>query len=81
VEGYPNLLVNGGLASLYVTEFLRTECGLQLSGFNAKHNAPLFCDENLTILANPIDSQNWEVKICTANQALAVSIEARVNAK
>lgn len=80
IEGYPNLLVNGGLASLYVTEFLRTQCGLQLAVFQAKHSAPLFCDDELTLLANPVDAQNWEVKICNAHHALAVSIEARVNA-
>ncbi len=80
VEGYPNLLVNGGLASLYVTEFLRTQCGLQLAGFQAKHIAPLFCDDELTLLASPVDAQNWEVKICNVHHALAVSIEARINA-
>jgi 3-methylfumaryl-CoA hydratase len=80
VEGYPNLLVNGGLATLYVTEFLRTQCGLQLAGFQAKHSAPLFCDDELTLLASPVDAQNWEVKICNVHHALAVSIEARINA-
>ena len=79
-SAFPNLLVNGGLASLYVTEFLRTQCGLQLAGFQAKHSAPLFCDDELTLLANPVDAQNWEVKICNAHHALAVSIEARINA-
>lgn len=80
VEGYPNLLVNGGLATLYVTEFLRTQCGLHLVDFNAKHSAPLFCDEEITLLANPLDEQNWEVKICNADHAVAVSIEVSVNA-
>ena len=80
VEGYPNLLVNGGLASLYVTEFLRTTCGVTLARFQAKHSAPLFCNSELTLLANPIDANTWEVKICNANQALAVSIEAQINA-
>lgn len=79
VEGYPNLLVNGGLASLYVTEFLRVNCQVNLSSFKAKHNAPLFCDEELTLLANPIDANTWEVKICNSNKALAVSIEAQIN--
>lgn len=80
VEGYPNLLVNGGLASLYVTEFLRTTCGVKLARFQAKHSAPLFCDAEMTLLANPVDAQTWEVKICNANQSLAVSIEAQINA-
>lgn len=80
VEGYPNLLVNGGLASLYVSEFLRTQCGVQLAGFQAKHSAPLFCDDELTLLVNPVDAQNWEVKICNDHHAVAVSIEVRINA-
>src|SRR6476661_3057295 len=42
-EGFPDLVVNGGLATLLLTELLRNEPGGVLTSLAAKHVAPLFC--------------------------------------
>lgn len=49
VEGHPDLVVNGGLASLLATEFLR-ELGLRPASMTARHMAPLYVNRPLTLL-------------------------------
>jgi 3-methylfumaryl-CoA hydratase len=44
VEGLPDLVVNGGLTTLLLTEFLRSDLGLTPAEITVKHTAPLFCD-------------------------------------
>ena len=48
-EGYADLVVNGGLASLLATEFLR-EMGLRPASMIARHLAPLYVNRPLTLL-------------------------------
>lgn len=43
VEGYPDLVVNGGLATILLTELLRREIGAAPKVIKARHLAPLFC--------------------------------------
>jgi 3-methylfumaryl-CoA hydratase len=49
VEGLPDLVVNGGLATLLATEFLRSDLGLALTSLSARHIAPLFVNRPMTI--------------------------------
>lgn len=49
-EGHPDLVVNGGLASLLALEFLR-DLGLRPASMSARHMAPLYVNRPLTILS------------------------------
>lgn len=49
-EGHPDLVVNGGLATLLATEVLRRDLGQQICTMNARHLAPLYVNRPMTIL-------------------------------
>ena len=49
VEGYPNLVVNGGLTTLLITDYARRELGLTLRSLAMKNTAPLFADRPMTL--------------------------------
>jgi 3-methylfumaryl-CoA hydratase len=78
VEGFPDLVVNGGLATLLLTEFLRTELKIVLKDIKVKHIAPLFCNNAMTITAE-CEETNCKLNIFDNNNVLAV--EADVNLK
>lgn len=44
VEGYPDLVVNGGLATLLLTEIARARFGETISRLAIRHRSPLFCN-------------------------------------
>lgn len=48
VEGYPDLVVNGGLTTLLMTEIARNELGLRMKRLTVRNSAPLFCDRVIT---------------------------------
>jgi 3-methylfumaryl-CoA hydratase len=50
VEGHPDLIVNGGLATLLATEFLRVDLGKTVKSLTARHLAPLYVNRPMTIL-------------------------------
>jgi 3-methylfumaryl-CoA hydratase len=50
VEGHPDLVVNGGLATLLATEFLRVDLGKTVKSLSARHMASLYVNRPLTIL-------------------------------
>jgi 3-methylfumaryl-CoA hydratase len=45
VEGYPDLVVNGGLTTLFMTEFARTNLGITPKRLTVRNSAPLFCNQ------------------------------------
>lgn len=49
-EGHPDLVVNGGLATLLATEFLIRDLGLRPASLTARHMAPLYVNRPMTIL-------------------------------
>jgi 3-methylfumaryl-CoA hydratase len=69
-------VVNGGLATLLLTEFLRLELKGVLTSLTAKHVAPLFCGRPISLWG---DWQNdaWLLRAFDENGVLAVDIEAR----
>jgi 3-methylfumaryl-CoA hydratase len=77
-EGYPDLVVNGGLATLMLTEFIRTELKIEIKDLTVKHIAPLFCNNTMTITAES-EGLCRKVKIVDHNNRLAV--EANANLK
>lgn len=69
VEGLPDLVVNGGLATLLLTEFIRTDLGLALSDIKVKHVAPLFCNRKMTLY-----TEGGAFKIFDDNNIVAVEM-------
>jgi 3-methylfumaryl-CoA hydratase len=74
VEGFPDLVVNGGLATLLLTEFVRTELKRELKSLKMKNLAPLFCDRPITIAASRVEDR-WEVRIHDDKGQLAATTE------
>jgi 3-methylfumaryl-CoA hydratase len=77
VEGLPDLVVNGGLATLLLTEFIRTDLGFEITDIKVKHIAPLFCGHTMTLAAEPGET-NWQLKIFDNNNAVAVEMDANI---
>jgi 3-methylfumaryl-CoA hydratase len=73
----PGLVVNGGLATLLLTEFMRTDLGMELTEIKVKHIAPLFCSQAMTITAES-EETNCKLKIFDNNNVLAVEADANI---
>jgi 3-methylfumaryl-CoA hydratase len=78
VEGFPDLVVNGGLATLLLTEFLRNEMGVSPASFKARHVAPLFCGSPITMVAKEVGAQ-WRVQAYDSRSTLAVDMEVETH--
>lgn len=55
VEGFPDLVVNGGLSMLLLTERVRRGMGLQLAGLSASHVSPLFSNRPIHVTSRTDD--------------------------
>jgi 3-methylfumaryl-CoA hydratase len=78
VEGFPDLVVNGGLATLLMTEFLRKEIGVKPSSFKVRHIVPLYCGRPITMVANQLE-EGWQVQAYDHISTLAVDMEVQTN--
>lgn len=72
VEGLPDLVVNGGLTTLLLTEFIRNDLKLDLAEIKVKHLAPLFCNRPLTL-----SYDKGEIKVFNDKDEVAVIMEHR----
>jgi 3-methylfumaryl-CoA hydratase len=67
VEGFPDLVVNGGLIALLVTEFVRIDLGLTIRSLNIKYQSPLFCDRPATLVATVGEGDahpsSWQINV------------------
>jgi 3-methylfumaryl-CoA hydratase len=77
VEGLPDLVVNGGLATLLLTEFIRNDLKLTITDIKVKHIAPLFCNRPMTLAADN-NGTNWQLKIYDDNNKVAVEMETKL---
>ena len=75
VEGFPDLVVNGGLVTLLLTEFMRRDLGLAPSAIKVRHVAPLFCGRPVTMVAIQDDSHRWRLQAYDHRSTLAVDME------
>ena len=65
VEGFPDLVVNGGLTTLLLTEFARVDLGLTPRTLSVKFTAPLFCDRAITLIGEPMPGMDrWMLSAC-----------------
>jgi 3-methylfumaryl-CoA hydratase len=77
VEGFPDLVVNGGLTTLLLTEFARSELGLNLAGLRMKNTAPLFCGRPMTLAAVQ-ERELWRLIAFDGAGTLAAEMEVNV---
>jgi 3-methylfumaryl-CoA hydratase len=77
VEGFPDLVVNGGLATLLLTEFLRQDLGLTPSGIRVRHLAPLYCGRPMTLAADRNDGA-WRLKAFDDKNFHAIDMEVDI---
>lgn len=77
VEGFPDLVVNGGLVTLMLTEFLRCDLGLIPLSMKVRHLNPLYCNRPLTLAAD-FDDQGWKLQALDDQNRLAVVMEVTV---
>ena len=77
VEGFPDLVVNGGFSTLMLTEFLRQEVALVPSSYSVKHLAPLYCNRPVTLTAEASDG-GWRLKAFDDQQVLAVDMKVEI---
>lgn len=61
VEGFPDLVVNGGLTTLLMTEFISNDVKASLVSFKTKHLAPLYCDRPIRLTAERRDDKLYVV--------------------
>jgi 3-methylfumaryl-CoA hydratase len=72
-EGFPDLVVNGGLTTLLLTEFLRRDLGVQPKALAARHVAPLYCNRPMTLAAFR-KGADWVLKAFDDRNRLAVDM-------
>lgn len=77
VEGFPDLVVNGGLATLLLTEFLRQDLGVTPRAIAVRHVAPLYCNRRITLAADQVDA-GWRLRAFDDLNRLAVDMEVTV---
>ncbi len=78
IEGLPDLVVNGGLTTLLLTEYIRTDLKLELTGIKVKHTAPLFCSRPLMLTAEKVDT-GFILKVYDDTNQVAVEMEVTTN--
>jgi 3-methylfumaryl-CoA hydratase len=74
VEGLPDLVVNGGLATLLLTEFIRIDLGFNIKEIKVKHIAPLFCNRKMTLYTEGGETKG-RFKIFDDNYNVAVEMD------
>jgi 3-methylfumaryl-CoA hydratase len=78
VEGFPDLVVNGGLATLLLTEFLRLAVGVSPREIKVRYLVPLFCGRAITLTAAQA-GEVWHLKAFDDTANLAVDMEVTPN--
>jgi len=76
-EGFPDLVVNGGLTTLLLSEFLRRDLGVVPAAFKVRHLAPLFSNRPVTIAADQIGAR-WRLRAFDDRNRLAAEMEVDV---
>jgi 3-methylfumaryl-CoA hydratase len=76
-EGFPDLVVNGGLTTLLLSEFLRRDLNVVPSAFKVRHMAPLFCNRPATLAADRI-GERWRLRAFDDRNRLAAEMEVDI---
>jgi 3-methylfumaryl-CoA hydratase len=78
IEGLPDLVVNGGLTTLLLTEYIRTNLEQEMTAIKVKHIAPLYCNRPMTLTAEKSET-GWKLYVYDDTNDIAV--EAEINVK
>jgi 3-methylfumaryl-CoA hydratase len=77
-EGYPNLVMNGGLTTLLVYELARANAGSPLRYIASRNVRPLFVGREFTVCGEPSeDGKSAKLWVVDDTEALALSAEAQ----
>lgn len=77
VEGFPDLVVNGGLTALLLTEFARIDLGLRIRTVKMRNVAPLFSGREMTLAAD-LYGDRWRLRACDDTGQIAADMEIEV---
>jgi 3-methylfumaryl-CoA hydratase len=75
-EGFPDLVVNGGLTTLLMTEFLRHLDIVPIAA-KLKYLTPLFCGRQVSLSADRSDA-GWQLRAIDDTGVVAVNMEVQV---
>ncbi|MFH6786887.1 MULTISPECIES: hypothetical protein [Methylobacterium] len=75
-EGYPALVVNGGLTALLVLDLVRHAAGREPAVFACRMRRPLFCGRPMRLCASP-DPEGWRAVAEDETGAVALEAEFR----
>ncbi len=76
-EGYPNLVMNGGLTTLLVYELVRANARTPLRYISSRNVRPLFVNREFTVCGEPsADGKSAKLWVVDDQGALALSAEA-----
>jgi 3-methylfumaryl-CoA hydratase len=78
VEGYPDLVVNGGLTTLLMTELARTKWGEDIRQLTVRNIAPLFANRPLHLARSVTDGNNT-IYALNENSQPAAAMEFATN--
>lgn len=74
VEGHPDLVVNGGLATLLATEFLRIDLGRRVKTLTARHLSPLYVNRPLTLFASDLAAPETRMQLVDCDGVVAADL-------
>ena len=76
-EGYPDLVMNGGLTTLLVFELARTHASTPVRYIASRNIRPLFVNRELTVCGEPsVDNKTAKLWVVDDRGAVALSAEA-----
>lgn len=78
VEGLPDLVVNGGLTNLLMTEFALREMQLAPRHWKTRHVAPLFCNRPLNLVGAKV-ADHFEVHVLDDDGRLCAVMEVQTS--
>ena len=77
-EGYPNLVMNGGLTTLLVYELARANAGTPLRHLASRNVRPLFVNREFTVCGEPSpDGKSAKLWVVDDSDAVALTAEAQ----
>ena len=76
-EGYPDLVMNGGLTTLFIFELARAHASTPITRISSRNVRPLFVSRPFTLCGEPsADNRAAKLWVVDQNGALALSAEA-----
>jgi 3-methylfumaryl-CoA hydratase len=77
VEGYPTLVVNGGLATLLLYELARDHVAQPIAALHSRNLRPMFVDQALALEGAPTPDGGAWLRVVDPSGAITLAAEAR----